>query len=71
MGFSAPLGKWFMEGIISLDTTGIWGNGASMLIQKKVNAHLKQREDQRLFLWNIFLLTEFIRRQSSFDRLLR
>ncbi len=64
MGFSAPLGKWFVDGLISLNPNGVWDNRANRLIQKKIKAHLGHREDHRLFLWNIYILTEFMKRQS-------
>ncbi len=66
MGFSAPLGKWFLDGLISLNTNDIWKNRANTLIQKKIKAHLSHRDDHRLFLWNIYILTEFMRRQSGY-----
>jgi len=65
MGFSAPLGRWFLDGVISLDVGGIWGDGATKLIRKKIKAHHAQREDNRLFLWNIYVLTEFMRQQNG------
>ena len=64
IGFSAPLGKWFSDGLISLHAKDIWGKVGNELIQKKLKAHRALREDNRLFLWNIFILTEFIRAQN-------
>ena len=65
IGFSAPLGKWILEGLVALDVRGIWGDCPTKLIHKKITAHQTRREDNRLFLWNIYLLTEFLRRHNG------
>ena len=65
IGFSAPLGKWILEGLVALDVRGIWGDCPTKLIHKKITAHQTRREDNRLFLWNIHLLTEFLRRHNG------
>ena len=65
MGFTAPLGKWFLDGLVSLDAKDIWQSGATKLIHAKITEHQNQREDNRLFLWNIYMLTEFMRRQNG------
>ena len=65
IGFSAPLGKWILDGLVALDIKCVWGDRAIKLIQSKITAHQSRREDNRLFLWNIHLLTEFIKRQKK------
>ena len=60
VGFSAPLGQWIVEGLFNMDLKGIWGDRPIKLIQNKLRAHQASREDNRLFLWNINLLTEFL-----------
>jgi asparagine synthase (glutamine-hydrolysing) len=64
-GFSAPLGRWILEGLISPDIKNIWGNSASKLIQNKITTHQSGRGDHRLFLWNIYLLTEFLKQNNG------
>ena len=64
-GFSAPLTKWILEGLLNLNGENIWGNNAVRLIHKKMAAHKSQKEDNRLFLWNIHLLTEFLRQHQE------
>ena len=65
MGFSAPLGQWLLEGIINIDTKSVWGKHANKVIYKKLVAHQTRKEDNRLFLWNIYLLTEFLKRHEN------
>ena len=64
-GFSAPLTKWILEGLLDLSGEGIWKDKAIKLIHKKMTAHQFRQEDNRLFLWNIHLLTEFLRQQNG------
>ena len=71
VGFSAPIANWLQEGLITVDTENIWGSNASRLINKKVIEHQSRQEDQRLFLWNIYLLTEFLKRHNGNSGFLR
>jgi asparagine synthase (glutamine-hydrolysing) len=64
-GFSAPLTKWILEGLLELKAEDIWEGKAFKLIQSKMTSHQSRREDNRLFLWNIHLLTEFLRQHHK------
>ncbi len=64
IGFTAPLSKWFFDGTINLAVDPYWNKEAGDLISKKISKHRSLREDNRLFLWNCYVLNEFIRRSG-------
>ena len=65
VGFSAPLGKWLSNLQLGVDIDNIWTGNASRLIHKKLDNHRLGIEDNRLFLWNIVLLTKFLERRRQ------
>ena len=55
-GFGVPIGRWFQEGSLSLDSHGVYPDFHAPYIVKMVEDHRACREDHRAFLWNVWLL---------------
>jgi len=64
VGFSAPLGGWLADGAVAVDG-GPLDEVASRLVAERSAEHRAGREDHRLFLWNLYTLSEFIKRDPS------
>ena len=62
-GFGVPIGAWFRDGKLALGP----GSPAPLngeFIRAKVDDHRGGRSDQRAFLWNLWLLQEWLRRPA-------
>jgi asparagine synthase (glutamine-hydrolysing) len=55
-GFGVPIGRWFQEGSLSLDSHGVFPNLHAPYVAKMAEDHRTCRMDHRAFLWNIWLL---------------
>lgn len=53
-GFGVPIGKWFKQGQISFSKTPFNED----FTQKQLLAHRQGKSDQRMFLWNMWVLSE-------------
>jgi len=61
-GFGAPVGRWFQEGHLRWEYNSVMPHMAGGFIEKLFRQHRSGRRDHRLFLWNIWLLGEFLKR---------
>ncbi|MCG7853322.1 MAG: asparagine synthase C-terminal domain-containing protein [Methanosarcinaceae archaeon] len=58
-GFGVPVGKWFFEKKIVMDDSVPLDNMDGRFVARKLERHLKGKEDNRAFLWNKWLLTRW------------
>ena len=58
-GFAAPVGKWFQNGTLALSNNTNLNFLNRSLIERKITEHKKNSSDNRLFLWNQFILEKF------------
>jgi asparagine synthase (glutamine-hydrolysing) len=59
-GFGSPIGSWFKNGTLALDT-GLPPGLKSEFIQRKNADHRAGRSDERALLWNVYVLNQWIR----------
>lgn len=59
-GFGSPIGSWFKNGTLALDT-GLPPGLKSEFIQRKSADHRAGRSDERALLWNVYVLNQWIR----------
>jgi asparagine synthase (glutamine-hydrolysing) len=60
-GFGMPIGSWFKNGTLTIDNPAI----APEYVRRRLRAHREGRLDDRAFLWNVWLLTEWQRAHST------
>jgi len=65
VGFSAPLGQWLANGSLSVDAEALPAAWAHEAVHDKVRRHREGRDDHRLMLWNLFALSEFMKRDGA------
>ena len=58
-GFGIPIGKWFFEKKIIMDDSVSLDSMDRRFVARKLDRHLKGKEDNRAFLWNNWLLTRW------------
>ncbi|MBN1760253.1 MAG: asparagine synthase (glutamine-hydrolyzing) [Chitinispirillaceae bacterium] len=63
-GFGVPVGKWFNEGSLSIDTANIADNLSHRFVEQQIDSHRSGRSDNRAFLWNSWLLERFTGRNA-------
>jgi asparagine synthase (glutamine-hydrolysing) len=61
-GFGVPVGRWFKEGIISLEQTDHLGFLNHSFVRKCISEHRSGKADHRAFLWNAWLLEEYLKK---------
>ena len=61
-GFGVPVGRWFKEGIIKLDKLENIGFLNKDFIDKYISEHRSGKADHRAFLWNLWLLNEYLKK---------
>jgi asparagine synthase (glutamine-hydrolysing) len=64
VGFSAPLSRWICDGSFNLDSKRVFGHRGQELIEKRLRAHRQRKEDNRIFLWNIYVLSKILVRSE-------
>ena len=62
-GFGVPIGRWFQEGSLTLDDSGLFPRLHAPYIAKLAEDHRACREDHRAFLWNVWLLNSWNKKQ--------
>lgn len=60
-GFGVPIGKWFYQNMVKLKLLNEHNMMNRIFIMKKNSAHSKGKEDNRLFLWNLFVLNQYMK----------
>ncbi|MBW1916017.1 MAG: asparagine synthase (glutamine-hydrolyzing) [Deltaproteobacteria bacterium] len=58
-GFGIPISKWFFEKKIVKDDSDPLDSMDRQFVARKLDRHLKGKEDNRTFLWNKWLLTRW------------
>ena len=61
-GFGVPIGRWFKEGIINMDKIENVGFLNNNFISKSISEHKHGKADHRAFLWNLWLLNEYLKK---------
>ena len=56
VGFSAPLGKWLAGGAVDYRPGKCWNARTRGFLQERMDAHRSLREDNRLLLWNTYIM---------------
>jgi len=64
-GFGVPIGAWFRDGSLGVDTSAPPASLNGAFIAAKVAEHMGGRSDQRAFLWNTWLLQSWLNGHSS------
>jgi asparagine synthase (glutamine-hydrolysing) len=59
-GFGVPVGRWFKEGIIKIDQPENVGFLNKDFIGRYVSEHKSGKADHRAFLWNMWLLDQYL-----------
>jgi asparagine synthase (glutamine-hydrolysing) len=59
-GFGMPIGRWLREGKFRFDAA-LPGEMRGEFVSQKLQQHLSGRSDERLFLWNAWILGEWRR----------
>ncbi|HEY0792071.1 MAG TPA: asparagine synthase (glutamine-hydrolyzing) [Chthoniobacterales bacterium] len=65
-GFGVPIGKWFVDGSIP-GTPDAWPPGTASqagYFARKLQEHQTRQADHRLYLWNAFLLNQWLAREA-------
>ncbi len=62
-GFGVPIGRWFQEGSISMDGEVAFPYLHAPHIAKMAEEHRTCRMDHRAFLWNLWLLNSWAKKQ--------
>jgi asparagine synthase (glutamine-hydrolysing) len=60
-GFGVPIGEWLKSGQIKIDTTRFTSRFNRAFTERKLSSHRLGRTDERAFLWDAWLLGEWIR----------
>jgi asparagine synthase (glutamine-hydrolysing) len=58
-GFGVPIGQWFKDGVLGIVTPSERSFLNPVFVQKKLAEHRSGHADQRAFLWNAWLMTEW------------
>jgi asparagine synthase (glutamine-hydrolysing) len=66
LGFSAPIGKWLTNGVISFNSSSSWSSSAQKFIGSRSKEHRELQKDHRLFLWNTFVIDQFMKSNRGF-----
>jgi asparagine synthase (glutamine-hydrolysing) len=53
-GFGVPIGRWLADGMLPIDPGAVPGLDRRV-VQARLDAHLQGRNDERAFLWNVWL----------------
>jgi asparagine synthase (glutamine-hydrolysing) len=61
-GFGMPIGRWIREGRFDFDDSHVIDGMNRTFLQKKLEAHRRNRSDERLFLWSYWLLAQWLKR---------
>jgi asparagine synthase (glutamine-hydrolysing) len=61
-GFGMPVGQWFYDGALSFDSGGAY----PMKNQRWLQEHQRGEKDHRLFLWNFWVLQQFLSKSRGF-----
>ena len=69
VGFSAPLGKWLSQKLIEYQPGDSWSPEAQKLMTHRLDTHMSLKADNRLFLWNTYILNEFLKYHPSAESL--
>ena len=64
-GFGVPIGRWFQEGKLGIEPEAGPPALDRGFVARAVNAHLEGRADNRLFLWNHWVLTHMDLQERS------
>ncbi|WP_061249354.1 asparagine synthase (glutamine-hydrolyzing) [Leptospira alstonii] len=59
-GFGVPIGKWFYQNMINLNPSREQNLLNKDFIHRKILLHSSRKADNRLFLWNLFVLNKYI-----------
>ncbi len=65
VGFSAPLGRWLADGAVTPDADALPMGWSQDLVRDKVQRHQRRQDDHRLLLWNLYALSEFMKRAEA------
>jgi asparagine synthase (glutamine-hydrolysing) len=57
-GFGMPIGLWFKNGGINFDKSQVLDQLNQPFIQEMIQQHREGKKDNRLFLWNTYILNE-------------
>jgi asparagine synthase (glutamine-hydrolysing) len=63
-GFGIPVGRWMQEDMFAPDPRGLPTVLNREFIDRLESEHRRSRSDHRAGLWNIWLLTEYLKRRS-------
>lgn len=69
VGFSAPLGKWLSQKLIEYQPGPFWSPEARQFMTHRMAAHMSFKADNRLFLWNTYILNQFLKFHPSVENL--
>jgi asparagine synthase (glutamine-hydrolysing) len=64
-GFGVPVGRWFKDGDLRLRATNLPLGLDTGFMSRRNQGHLAGRRDDRLFLWNAWLLDRFLARDGG------
>ena len=64
-GFGIPIGQWLKNGVVKIDDNQTHGCLNRSFIQAKKDEHAHNRVDQRAFLWNLWVLNEWEKKQGQ------
>jgi asparagine synthase (glutamine-hydrolysing) len=60
IGFSAPLSRWFANGAITFEENQNLNETTNRLVNEKLKSHKSLQTEQRLFLWNNYVLSKYL-----------
>jgi asparagine synthase (glutamine-hydrolysing) len=63
-GFAAPIGRWFHEGSLAIDSDAQIPYVRSTVVDQFSRAHRAGKQDFRLFLWNHWVISQMSLRQT-------
>lgn len=62
-GFGMPIGRWLREGKFDFDHSHTFPHiGGITFAKKKIAAHMSGHSDERLFLWNYWILSQWLKK---------
>lgn len=61
-GFGVPVGTWFRNKTLTIDPNSAANGLSRPFIERQIASHVSGRSDNRAFLWNAWLLEQFLKR---------
>ncbi len=62
-GFGIPIGQWLKNGVVNINANETFGHLNTTFIRSRLSEHSCNQADHRAFLWNLWVLGEWVKGQ--------